>query len=229
MTKNKVRMAVAAAVVLVLYHLIAFLLPFVKTASFWLAYVFTLASFAVVAYSLAIAFRKGSDTKSKFYGFPIAKIGVTYGALQLVVGLAIMALGLLVPWVVTVLVCAIMLGVALLGVIGADVMRDEVEALDERLAGQVVMMRQLQSKVNQMPAMCEDASARAALQAFSEEIRYSDPVSSPAIAEIEADLGAVIDELQQAVVDGDVEAVKTFCRKGMAVLAERNRLCKLNK
>lgn len=77
--------------------------------------------------------------------------------------------------------------------------------------------------------MCEDVAARAVLKAFSEEIRYSDPVSSPAIAEVEADLSAAIDELQQVVVAGDAEAVKTSCRKGMAILAERNRLCKLNK
>jgi hypothetical protein len=54
-------------------------------------------------------------------------------------------------------------------------------------------------------------------------------VSNEAIAEAEADLAAAVDELQKAYVDGDQDAVAQLCRKASALLAERNRLCKLNK
>ena len=50
-----------------------------------------------------------------------------------------------------------------------------------------------------------------------------------AIAEAEADLAAAVDQLQAAYIDGDSEAVKQLCRRVSALLAERNRLCKLNK
>ena len=43
------------------------------------------------------------------------------------------------------------------------------------------------------------------------------------------DLTAAVDELQAAVVDGDNAAAKQLCVKVEAALAERNRLCKLNK
>ena len=42
-------------------------------------------------------------------------------------------------------------------------------------------------------------------------------------------LSAAVDELQAAYVDGDSDAVAQLCRKASALLAERNRLCKLNK
>ena len=42
-------------------------------------------------------------------------------------------------------------------------------------------------------------------------------------------LKLAVDELQAAVVDCDYEAVAKLCRKAADVLAERNRLCKLNK
>ncbi len=45
----------------------------------------------------------------------------------------------------------------------------------------------------------------------------------------ETELAAFIDNLQQAVVDGSEEEILTLCRKAAAALAERNRLCKLNK
>ena len=68
-----------------------------------------------------------------------------------------------------------------------------------------------------------------ALKKLAEELRYSDPVSSAALTEIERDLSAAVEELQAAVIDADTSAVKHLCRKASALLAERSRLCKLNK
>ena len=67
------------------------------------------------------------------------------------------------------------------------------------------------------------------MKALAEEFRYSDPVTSEAIADAEADLSAAVDELQASFVDGDTDSVAQLCRKVSALLAERNRLCKLNK
>ena len=72
-------------------------------------------------------------------------------------------------------------------------------------------------------------SENAEIKALADEFRYSDPVSNDAIADAEADLSALVDELQIAVVDGDNGAVDKLCRKASAQLAERNRLCKLSK
>ena len=72
MKKDAVRGVVVLGVLLVLYILIAFLIPFVHTATFWVSFVFTLIAFGVVAASIYIAFVKNPDAKSRFYGFPIA-------------------------------------------------------------------------------------------------------------------------------------------------------------
>ena len=64
---------------------------------------------------------------------------------------------------------------------------------------------------------------------MAEEFRYSDPVSSEALADIETELSACVDELQKAVVDGDSVSGRELCRKVSVTLTERNRLCKLNK
>ena len=89
--------------------------------------------------------------------------------------------------------------------------------------------RALQSQVNQMAAQCANPDAAAAVRKLAEELRYSDPVSSPALEEAERDLSAAVADLQSAVADDDSEAVKQLCRKAAALLAERNRLCKLHK
>ena len=220
---------VGLGVLLVLYILIAFLIPFVHTATFWVSFVFTLIAFAVVAASIYIAFIKNPDAKSRFYGFPIAKIGAIYGLVQLIAGMLFMALAAILPAWLAVLVYAIALGAAVIGLISAEAVVEEIRVQDVKLKKDVSLMRSLQSKINQMAAQCDKPDAAAAVKQFAEEMRYSDPVSSEALAEIEADLSAAVDELQAAIVDGDSDAAKQLCRKASAVLAERNRLCKLNK
>lgn len=225
MKKDTIRWIIGLGVLLVLYILIAFLIPFVHTATFWVSFIFTLIAFGVVAASFYIAFIKNPDAKSRFYGFPIAKIGAIYGLVQLIAGVIFMALAAWVPAWVAVLVYAIALGVAVIGLISVEAVVSEIHIQDEKLRKDVSLMRSLQSKVNQMAAQSEDA----AIKALADEFRYSDPVSSEAIGEAEADLSAAVDELQSAYVDGDSEAVAKLCRKVSALLAERNRLCKLNK
>ena len=140
-----------------------------------------------------------------------------------------MALAAYVPAWLAVLVYAIALGAAVIGLISADAVVEEIHVQDRKLKKDVALMRGLQSKVNQMATQCDDSNAAASVKDLAEELRYSDPVSSDALVEIEADLTSTIDELQSAIIDGDITAISQLCRKASAVLTERNRLCKLNK
>ena len=225
MKKDTIRAIVVAAITFIIYNLIAFVIPFAHTAAFWISYGFTLAAFAVVCASIYIAFIKNPDAKSRFYGFPIARIGVLYGGAQLIVSLIVMAVAKWTPWWIPVLVYAIGLGAAVIGLVSAEAVVEQIQQQDVKLKKDVALMRALQSKVSQMAAQSEDA----AIKALADEFRYSDPVSNGAVEDAEADLSAVIDELQAAVVDGDQEAAMQLCRKASALLAERNRLCKLSK
>lgn len=229
MKKDTIRAGIGLGVLLLLYILIAFLIPFVKTAVFWVSFVFTLIAFGVVAVSLYMAFVKNPDAKSKFYGFPIAKIGAVYWFVQLILGLLFMALGKWLPVWLAVLVYALLLGAAIIGLISAEVVAEEIHNQDAKLKKDVALMRSLQSKLNQMAAQCDNPDAASAVKKFAEELRYSDPVSSEALADIERDLTAAVEELQSAIVDGDSAATKQLCRKASGILVERNRLCKLNK
>ena len=225
MKKGTIRSVIVAAVVLAVYHLIVFAVPFVKNAAFWVSYGFTLAAFAVVAASIYIAFVKNPDARSRFYGFPIARIGAVYGTVQFVLSLLVMGFAAWVPWWAAAAVYAIGLGISVIGLIAAEVVVEEIQAQDEQLKVKVSVMRGLQSKVHQLAAQSGDKD----ILALADEFRYSDPVSNDAVSDAEADLAAAVDELQSAYVDGDSEAAKQLCRKVSALLAERNRLCKLNK
>ena len=217
------------ALIFVVYTLIVLAVPFAKGGMFWLTYLFTAAAFGVQAYVFKLSFEKEAGAKSKFYGFPIARVGVLYLAVQIMLGLVFMALAAVAPvWLALVLYLAL-LAAAAVGVIATDSIRDEVERQDTQLKKDVATMRALQSKAAALPARCEDTTAKAALEKLAEEFRYSDPVSAPALADLETDMAAIMEELSAAVTDGDNAAVLALCKKISATLAERNRLCKLNK
>lgn len=217
------------ALLFVVYTLIVLAVPFAKGGMFWLTYLFTAVAFGVQAYVFKLSFEKEAGAKSKFYGFPIARVGVLYLAVQIVLGLVFMALAAVAPvWLALVLYLALLVAAAV-GVIATDSIRDEVERQDTQLKKDVATMRALQSKAAALPARCEDATAKASLEKLAEEFRYSDPVSAPALADLETDIAATMEELSAAVTDGDNAAVLALCKKISATLAERNRLCKLNK
>ena len=231
MEKKTIKQLIIGGILLALYLILALAIPFPKTAAYWVAFVFGLIAICAQAYVMHVAFNQGEPVKSKFYGFPIARIGVIYLIVQLIVSFLIMALGFAfrVPAWAALIVCVLILGVSAIGFIAADIMRDEVERQDAKIKTDVMAMRALQSKAASLPGLCADDEAKKALSALAEKFRFSDPVSSDAVAALEADLAAALDELQTAVVDGDDTAAKQLCVKIEAKLNERNRLCKLNK
>lgn len=231
MKENKVRIQglIILAILFVVYTVIAFALPFPKNGVFLLAYLFSVVAFGIQIYVFRISFQRGSDVKSKFYGFPIAKIGVLYLLVQIVVSLIMMALSILVPIWLALILQAIILAAAGVGVIAADVMRNEIHRQDTVLRKDVSSMRGMQSKIRMLAGQCADTEISEDVSRLSEALRYSDPVSSQALAEIEKELESLIDELQKAAMEQDFPAAHELCRKALLTLEERNRLCKLNK
>ena len=224
MKTNWIRGILAGVILLAVYHILAFAVPFRHSALFWTSYGFGWAAFAVLGLGAYLGLGRKADAKSKFYGYPIARLAAIYFGVQMVLGFAAMAVSVVPVWA-AVVVYGILLALAALGMIGADAVVEEIHRQDAKLKKDVTFMRGLQSKVNQMAAQTEVPEVKK----FAEDVRYSDPVSGEALTEIERDLAAAVDELQAAIVDGDRDAIPALCRKAASVLGERNRLCRLNK
>ena len=231
LNKNQIRSIVTVVVIFAVYNVLAFVLPFKHTGLFWIGYSFGLVSIIVSMMILALAFGKNGTAKSSFYGFPIARIGVLYSAVQVPLSFLAMALAGIagIPLWPFVLVFILILGAAVLGTVATDATRDEIVRQDIKLAKDVSAIRALRSLGNSLVAQCTDDEAKKELKKLSDMLNYCDPVSNDATVAAETELKAVMDEIQQAIVDDDVTSVVLLCKKAEAILAERNRLCKLNK
>ena len=229
MKKNALRLGISLAVVLVLFSVVAFAVPFVKSAVFWVSYYFGVIAVVAQSYTLYQTFFREQQAKSRFYGFPILRIGLIYMVVQLIVSLIFMALASIAPLWLPIVVGIVLLGVAVIGLIAADVTKDEIQRQEQTIKKDTSTMRELQSKVRMLVSQCEEPQLKADVSRLSEALQYSDPVSSEALGEIEQELREYIGELQKAVSERQVPAARTLCQRTMDVLAERNRLCKLNK
>lgn len=229
MKKNVLRMIIAIVILLAVWNVLAFAIPFDHTPVFWIGYgCGMLAIFAQLPLML-YSFGAGKNLRSKLYGFPIARVSVVYLAVQLILGLLAMALGALIPAWPVVIVEVLFIAAIAAGLLATTAMRDEIQRQDTVLKANVGRMRALQSKTHALVGLTEDQKLLPALKQLAENLRYSDPVSSAATAETESSLAACVDDLEKALIDGELDGAFVLCKKAEAVLIERNRLCKLNK
>ena len=228
MSKNATRGIITLAVLFVVFTVIAFVIPFPKTTVFWIAYLCGVFAILFQVYIFKSSFGN-EDARSRFYGFPIARLGIIYLVIQLIASIAEIALAKFIPAWIVIVINVLILAFALIGCITAETMRDEIAKQDGKLKKSVFNMRELQSISATLVDQCSDENLKKDLRKLADEFRYSDPLSSDKTKVLEADLQSRVSDLQQAIVDGDIEGAKALCSEISGCLKERNRICALSK
>ena len=222
MKKNKGMAYTVLAIAFVLFNVIAFSVPTAKTATFWIAYVFAAVAFVSQIAIWKFAF-KGADTlKSKFLGIPLISVGITYLIIQLIAFAVFMALPLTASWI-AIVVCALILGISAICLIGTETGREEINRVEEKVEKKVFYIKSLQVDVEMLASTETDADTKAALTKLAEKIRFSDPMSSEVLAELEAEITVKVKELKTA--ENKAEIIKVLD----SLLLERNKKAKLLK
>ena len=222
MKKNKGMAYAALAIAFVLFNVIAFAVPTVKTATFWIAYVFTSIAFASQIAIWKFAF-KGADTlKSKFLGIPLISVGITYWIVQIIAFAVFMALPLTASWI-AIMVCALILGISAICLIGTETGREEINRVEEKLEKKVFYIKSLQVDVEILASAERDTDTKAALTKLAEKIRFSDPMSNEVLADLEAEISAKVGELKTAENKAEIITVLD------SLITERNKKAKLLK
>lgn len=222
MKKNKGMAYAVLAIAFVLFNVIAFAVPTAKTATFWIAYVFTVVAFALQIAIWKFAF-KGADTlKSKFLGIPLISVGITYLIIQIIVFAVFMALPLRASWIALV-VCALILGFSAICLIGTETGREEISRVEEKVEKKVFYIKSLQVDVEMLASAERDTDTKAALTKLAEKIRFSDPMSNEVLVELEAEISAKIKELKTAENKAEIITVLD------SLITERNKKAKLLK
>ena len=219
--KKNVKLSYAIlGIIFLLFAVIALIVPTAKTASFWVAFIFTIISFIAQIIIWKKAFGKAETLKSKFIGLSIIYIGIIYLIVQLIAFAVFMALPLLAVWI-SVVVCALILGISSVCLITTEAGKDEVVRVDEKVKAKVSFIRELQTEVELLAEVETDIEIKEALDGFAEKLRYSDPMSSTELSDLEGKIEIKSSSLKTA--DSKLPIINEL----VSLLAERNNKCKI--
>lgn len=206
----------------VLFNVIAFAIPTTKTSTFWIAYVFTAVAFASQIAIWKFAF-KGADTlKSKFLGIPLISVGITYLIIQIIVFAIFMAFPIAPTWI-AIVVCALILGISAICLIGTETGREEINRVEEKVEKKVFYIKSLQVDIEMLASAESDADTKAALTKLAEKIRFSDPMSNEVLSDLEAEITTKVKELKTA--ENKLEIITIID----SLITERNKKAKILK
>lgn len=222
MKKNTKLAYAVLGIVFILFNVIVFAVPTDKTITFWIAYAFTVVAFALQIGIWNAAFKATETLKSKFLGVPIICVGIVYLVLQLIAFAVFMIFPLIPSWIV-VIACALVLGISAICLISADVARDEINRVEEKVNQKVFYIRELQADVEMLAEQEQNPEIKTSLTRLAEKIRYSDPMSNIALADLEARIREKVTALR--TTDHKLEIITELD----LLLAEWNRKAKILK
>lgn len=221
MKKKSTKGYVILGILFTLVSIIAFAVPTLKTATFWIAYVFTAAAFAAQIIIWRTALGKEA-LKSKFLGFPVVHIGIVYAIIQ-TVAFAVFLFAPMLPVWSAIVVCSIIAGVSAVCMISTDAGLNEIERVEAEVQEKVFFIRELQADIELIATTETDADTKAELTRLAEKISFSDPMSNEQLMDLENKISTKVLKLKTATNKVEIITELTL------LLDERNKKCKILK
>lgn len=193
--KNSTKGYVILGIIFALISIIAFVVPTMKTATFWIAYVFTAIAILAQIVIWKNALGKEDTLKSKFLGLPVVHVSVVYLVVQILSFAVFVTVPALPIWS-AIVACAAILGFSVIFMIAGEAGCGEIERVEAKVQKKVFFIKELQADVELLIDREADAEIKTALQQLAEKIRFSDPMSNNTLAEIESTIADRVTELK---------------------------------
>ncbi len=227
MKKNFKNYLIVWAVLVVIFNVICFLTPTEKNGSFWTGYIFIMLSF-IGQLACAYVVLKEGDKQKLFYKLPLLTVSFSSLIVSVIVGSLCMAIPNTPNWFGTI-VGVVILGFTVIAVVKASAAADIVLSIDEKVKTQTFFIKALLIDVNTLLTKAKDSETQAEIKKVCDAVKYSDPMSSDALASTEAQITLTFNNLSSAVESDDIEAVKKLTADILVLIKDRNSKCKLLK
>ena len=221
------------AIAFVVFNVICFVIPGDVLGmdkfggAFWSGYVFISLAFVGQLACAYLAFQ-GDTVQKMFYNIPLISISYTGLIIMLVAGGAVMLIPDLPNWV-GIIVCLLVLAFTAMAVIKAKFAAEVVGQIDEKIKAQTFFIKSLTVDVDCLAAKAKSPEAKAECEKLYEAVRYSDPMSNAALADIEGQITIKFAAFSQGVDADDIKTIKERGAELAILINERNKKCKLLK
>lgn len=230
MKKNFKYYSVIWLISLVIFNVIVFVVPN-ETAgmskfggAFWVGYIFiTIAFLGQLACGFK-AFRE-ENLQKLFYNIPLISISYTGLIAMLIAGTVCMVIPNLPNWV-GIIICILILALSGISIIKASVAADIVGKIDDKIKTQTQFIKMLTVDSQVLMTSVTNTELKAEAKKVYESIRYSDPMSNPALDEVETQIQNEFVAFADAVKAEDMEVAKVAASELLKMVESRNKKCK---
>lgn len=239
--KSLIRWCVVLISILAIFNILYFAIPYPhpNLGLWWLVYAFEMVSLLSLGFVAYDAFAH-EGIKSKLYGWPVFKVGLTYAITQSAVTLTVTILeGVLVtyakvevPLWAPAVVSGILLILAIIGYVGTSEAKDYVEKVESGSSSRPVdtsFVKELRINMEALVAEISDGDLKKKASEVEEKVQYCDPVSDSSLAEIEDEINRNYVELRDSVSKNDAHNSYDLLDKLSRLLDERAELAKSGK
>ena len=218
---------------LVLFNAVCFVTPNEAAGmnkfggAFWVGYIFITVAFIGQLVCAYIAF-KADNLKKLFYNLPLITLSYTGLILTLIFGGAAMAIPNLPNWAGAV-ICLLILGFNAIAIIKAKAAAEIVESVDKKISRKSGFIKNLTCEAESLVSHAKSEKVKSECKKVYEAVRFSDPMSSIRLADIEERIKAEMSQLSEGVANDDFEFTASVAAELISLLDDRNKQCKLNK
>lgn len=231
MKKNFKYFGITWAVGFILFNSITFLIPnevlgitrFDK-AAFWIAYALITLSF-IFQLVTAYKFVKDDSIEKTFLNIPLLKTAYAAIIVSIAFGLIFMVFPVLPSWIGAVL-CLLIAGYFVIACIKTETAAEIVHDIDTKIKENTEFIRTATVEAQTIYEAATLPEIISAVKKVYEALRYSDPMTSDSLSNVENQISENLKSLKNAVANNDTEKVVTLSDKLILLIKERNAKCK---
>lgn len=212
------------AICFALFNALVFLTPIEHSGGFWVGYAFITVAFLGQFGCTYKAF-KAENLKKCFYNVPLITISYTGLIVMLIAGSVCMVIPGIPNWL-GVIVCLVVLGVTAIAVISAGAAGSIVANLDQKVEEKTTFIRNLTIDAENLMNRANAPMLKNQCKKVLEAVRYSDPMSSKELSNVEQRIQEEFDVLTDAVIADDLDLTESSVKEITTLINERNNRCK---
>lgn len=233
MKKNFIYYSLVWLVLLVVFNIIVFVTPNEAAGmskfggAFWAGYAFITIAFLG---QLACAYKafKAENARKLFYNISLISISYTGLIVMLIIGTACMAIPNLPNWLGSI-ISLLVLAFTAMSVMKASVAAEIVTEIDDKIKTQTQFVKMLVVDSEHVMKSAKTAELKAEAKKVYEAVRYSDPMSNPALEDVEKQIQSEFAAFGKAVQEEDLEMAESIGTELLVLIDNRNKKCKAMK
>lgn len=224
MKKNFKFYAVSWALLFAIFNVLAFAVGFKNNASFWTAYIASVIAMLLQLVCAKISF-KPEKLDRLFLNIPVISITFTEMVASMIIGAVCMAIPS-VPVVAIIVIEYLILAFTGISVLKANAAAEIVNEVGEKVKEKTQFIKLTTADAQNLMNSAKSESVKSACKKVYEALRYSDPMSSGALAREEAEIADKMAELSSAVASDNADFAESISNEITALVKARNNKCK---